>query len=428
MEIALRVQFFQPRSGDDRIMAGSGTGTAVSGAAAGGGIVTAPTLEPITIAELKLHLRIDSGSFADNIDETQSLPPDEYAVTTAYDHLGAGVDVLGYDTTVILSAGTNAAGATLDVKIQEADGNTELLTLDVAPATDWEADDVITGQTSGTTCISVAKISALTYTVKNRSGLFTLGEIIGVTGVGAKLADQGAANPVFTLSLYTDWTGGTYTQVTTTNDNAIQEIAYTGTKQYIRTVAKVLVDVCTFGTQIIRLTATTAENDLLNDDIKTAREHVEDITGRALYTQTWDYFLDEWPAGNRIKIPNGNLQTAGMIVTYYSVASDGTKTTNTMTLTTDYLIEQNGDQCGFIVLPYGKTWPSFTAWPTQSIRIRYQCGWTTRALIPYKIKQAIKRICSMLYESRGEDVLGQTVTEDKTVERLLRSVRLWDNF
>ncbi|MDD5169783.1 MAG: phage gp6-like head-tail connector protein, partial [Syntrophales bacterium] len=68
-----------------------------------------------------------------------------------------------------------------------------------------------------------------------------------------------------------------------------------------------------------------------------------------------------------------------------------------------------------------------TLYPSNPIKIRFVCGWTTAALVPYRIKAAIKMICSKLYESRGEDVLGQTVTEDKAVDRLLIGERLWDN-
>jgi len=70
---------------------------------------------------------------------------------------------------------------------------------------------------------------------------------------------------------YTDWPTGAFTQVTTVNDNAVQEIAYTGVKQYVRTVAKVLLATCEFATTVIRLTATTVEDDLLNNIIKSAR-------------------------------------------------------------------------------------------------------------------------------------------------------------
>jgi|GEM_PF-317020 len=453
---------------------------------------TAPVLEPITLAELKLHLRLDSGSFADNIDETQSLISDEYATTTAYDHLGTGVDVLGYTALVTLAAGMNAAGATLDVKIQEADTNTETITLDVAPASDWEADDIITGQTSGKTCVVVAKVTALTYTVKDRSGTYTLGEIIGVTGTAAKLADQGAAHPTFAGSVYNDWSGGGFTQVTDATDPSTQEIAYTGTKQYIRTIAKVLTDVCTFGTQIIRLIATSIEDDLLNAIITAAREYVEDITRRALLTQTWDYYLNGFPSTNAFKLPFGNLASVTHIkytesdgtetnltkvITAFadSGTSPGIKTTvtsaahgysdgdmvhvsgttsynggweisnvatNTFDITTAYvandatgtastyyIVETNGEGISRIVLPYGENWPSFTAYTSNPIVIRFVAGWTTRALVPYKIKAAIKLICLDLYTNREAQIVsGQNYQENKTVMRLLQSARLWDEF
>jgi len=71
----------------------------------------------------------------------------------------------------------------------------ETLTLDVSPATDWAAADVVTGQTSGITSIVVSKTDATHYVVKTVTGTYTLDEIIGVTGTSAKLADQGAAHP-----------------------------------------------------------------------------------------------------------------------------------------------------------------------------------------------------------------------------------------
>jgi len=77
-------------------------------------------------------------------------------------------------------------------------GRDYYLNLDVAPATDWVEDDVITGQTSGATCIVIAKISATQYEVKNNWGTWTLGEVVGVTGNASKLADQGTTRPTIT--------------------------------------------------------------------------------------------------------------------------------------------------------------------------------------------------------------------------------------
>jgi len=171
------------------------------------------------------------------------------------------------------------------------------------------------------------------------------------------------------------------------------------------------------------------EDILFYDIIKAAREHVEDITRRALFTQTWAYYLDDWPSGNRIKLPLGNLQTTSLAVTYDEVDSDGNKNTETMTLTTDYLIETNGDQCGFIVLPYGETWPSFTHWPTHSIKIQYQCGWSAVTSIPFEIRAAIKLIALDLYANREGQVMSNlNYQENKTVMRLLQPQRLWDEF
>jgi len=86
-----------------------------------------------------------------------------------------------------------------DEYIMVAEG-LEIITLDVAPATDWDPGDIITGQTSTETSVVVEQITTLTYYVRERSGDYTLGEIIGVTGEANKLADQGAAHPTITES------------------------------------------------------------------------------------------------------------------------------------------------------------------------------------------------------------------------------------
>lgn len=310
---------------------------------------TAPILEPITLAQAKLQLTLDSGTLADNTTLYASIAAESHAANIGYVLLGTAIDVLGHNAVVFLQPVDNGVNGTVDVKIQEAD----------AAAGPWD-----------------------------------------------------------------DWTGGGFTQVTEANDTVIQEKQYTGTKQWIRTIANILVAACEFGTSVLVWEPTSTEDDLLNDDIAAARWHVEDICRRALLTQTWDMYLDAFPGQNFIKIPFGNLQS----VTHIKyTASDGT-TITTMTVTTEYIVELNGEGIGRIVLPYGVSWPSFTAYPSNPIVIRFVCGWTAANLITGTIRKAVKMLCAKFYKSRGDDFTGVTMVEDTKYMRLLASSRLWDEF
>lgn len=497
-------------------------------------LITAPEIEPVTLDELKLYLRLDSGTFAENIDEQQSIIPASY-----------GIDY-------------------------------ELMLLDVAPGgAGWSVTDTITGAISAETCVIVNVLSTLNYIVKSRSGVFTLGEILSN---GVDTADQGASYPTFSTGYYilgeaidvngydplvilnvgtieatgtldvkiqesddgtywVDWTGESFTQVTTATDNAIFEKAYTGTKNYIRTVAKVSLAAAVFGTIIIRRSPETSEDDLLNELITTAREHVEEVTRRAILKQTWEIYLDEWPKTDYIKLPFGQLIdilafkykesdgteiilkdiTESLPFDDYAIAADYTthvgthkyvsgyttlvtltagtngasgtvdvkiqesddqenwsdwtggafdqvtETTDETTYTKyytgtkayirvvamvlvaacefgvnidiwtedeeyDYITQQNGNQCGSLMLPYSDTWPNTTLYPSNPITIKFRCGFETVDDVEKKLKLAIKMLCAKMYESRGDDIIGQTLTEDKFYQRLISTFRIHDEF
>ena len=383
-------------------------------------IYAQPATEPVSLQDLKEHLRLDSGAFTDNLTPAQSIVPASYGITY------------------------------------------ELMTCDVAPASAWAVGDLITGQTSTQTCTIVTVITTKTFIVKSRSGAFTLGEIIGVTGTPAKLADQGAAYPTIAtgytilgayadvlgyqavvtmdsgtnaatgtvdvkiqesddLITWTDWTGGAFTQVTTANDNAIQKIAYTGTKQYIRPVAKVLLAACEFGVQILKYSSDATEDAILTSLIKTVRVAVEAFTHRQIITATWDAYLDYFPTANYIALPWGQLQSVASLA-----YTDSAGTVTPMTATTDYLVDTVSEP-GRIVLPYGVSWPSFTAYPVNPIACRFVCGYGAAAAVPDGIKTAIKMGVADLYAERGERIVGNiTVSENKAAEMILWPYRLFE--
>lgn len=81
---------------------------------------TAPALEPVTLAEVRKHLHLDSQSLADNLAAVQSIAPGSHAVVPAYGLLGAAVAVQGYEVLVTLEAGTCGAGGSVAAKLQES--------------------------------------------------------------------------------------------------------------------------------------------------------------------------------------------------------------------------------------------------------------------------------------------------------------------
>jgi len=267
------------------------------------------------------------------------------------------------------------------------------------------------------------------------SGLHATTTLYGLIGTGVDVAGKqavvylecgpnGATGTVdvkiqeYNGATWADWTGGAFTQVTTANDAATYEIAYTGTASQIRTIAKVLLASCEFGTSIVTNAAITSDDANLTDLIQDAREEVEKITSRKLLTQTWDYILDEFPCDNYIRLPYGNLQTVTSI-TYKDYAG----TVTTMTSGTDYLVETNGDQYGKIVLPYGKSWPCVTLYPSNPITIRFTCGWLTSAAIPKAIKRAVKFAAEDAYYHGDRSEVLKPV-----IDNLLYNHRLWGSF
>lgn len=162
----------------------------------------------------------------------------------------------------------------------------------------------------------------------------------------------------------------------------------------------------------------------LESIISAGTDAIEDITSRKLFTQTWKYFIDCFPCDSFIKIPFGNLQS----VTHVKY-TDSSGTVTTMVVNTDYIVESNGDQCGRIVLPYGVSWPSFTAHPSNPIEIQFVCGWDDTDDIPQKVKSVIKLVCGDIYANREGQVLsGQDYRKNNTVMNLLNSSILRDTF
>ena len=162
----------------------------------------------------------------------------------------------------------------------------------------------------------------------------------------------------------------------------------------------------------LRVTST-GEDSLIGRLIVTARQSVERRLGRALPTQTYDYFLDAFPRGDAIEVPRPPLQS----VTSVKYTPDGG--VETTFASADYLVDTTGHP-GRIVLGVSEAWPSDQLQAINGLVVRFVAGYgNTPTDIPEPIRQAVLIYLATLFEHREAVVAGTTVSPLPTVDRLL---------
>jgi len=354
----------------------------------------APTIEPISLAQAKSHLRLDSGSFSSDLTTAQTIVPGAHIIAAAFSLVGTAVDVLGYDVVVNLDSGTNGSGGTVDVKLQDSDDNTT----------------------------------------------------------------------------WTDVTGGAFTRVTEANDNAIQELAYTGGKRYLRAVCTVATATCDFGVSILKKAGPNTEDTLLEALITAVRQDAEDFQNMAYLEQTWELWLDGFPDKDFIKIPlpplyvpvitagsfstgttyrivtvgntdftliGASANTVGIVFTATGAGSGtgtatasgiikyyGTDDTEYSMSGADYIVDDKSEP-GRIVLAYGKSWPSTTLRTANGVCVTFIAGYGDEASdVPRNIWVGMLLLLGHYYENREAVTSGQKIELPMGAQSLLWKKRM----
>lgn len=154
--------------------------------------------------------------------------------------------------------------------------------------------------------------------------------------------------------------------------------------------------------------------------IVAARAHVEQVTGRALVTQTWAAKLDGFPAsgGYRITLPRPKLQSVSSI-TYVDV--NGT----TQTLASgEYQVVPGGEyDSGYIVPAYGKSWPSTRDQP-DTVTVTFIAGYGGPQDVPDPVVQYLKLLVGSMYLHREGEVTGAIVSSLGFADALIEPYRM----
>lgn len=154
-----------------------------------------------------------------------------------------------------------------------------------------------------------------------------------------------------------------------------------------------------------------------------ATQSAERFMSRALLTQTWELTTDCLPCGNEpIELPMAAPLQSVTTFKYYD--TDGTQ----QTWGSSNYIVSTAKEPGCVRLAYDITWPSIRYRP-DSIAIRYVAGWTTAALVPYPIKQALLLLIGHWFNNREEVNVGNIVNQMPTAaEHSLTQYKVGDEF
>ena len=141
------------------------------------------------------------------------------------------------------------------------------------------------------------------------------------------------------------------------------------------------------------------EDALLGSLIVTSRLHVESVTGLALITQSWSYFMDTWPRGPAVKLPLRPVQSIAAVRIY-----DRNAVVTTLDPET-YLLDGAAAPAR-LVRQDGVTWPHPRR-VANSIEIAFTAGFgNTAEDVPAPTRQAILLLVAHWYEHRSPFEVG----------------------
>lgn len=151
--------------------------------------------------------------------------------------------------------------------------------------------------------------------------------------------------------------------------------------------------------------------------VAAARLVVEEETGRALVTQTWEYTLDKFPFDDEaIRLPKPPLVSVSS-VKYLDLSG------NEQTMSASDYVVDTGKQRGEIVLAADKSWP-IALEQRNAIKVRFVAGYGAPAAVPGPLVSALKLVLGDLHGNRSAGIVGATFSVNPAVDRILNAYRV----
>lgn len=135
-----------------------------------------------------------------------------------------------------------------------------------------------------------------------------------------------------------------------------------------------------------------ADDTMIEELVKSARQLVEQETGLALITQTWRLTLDDFPEWE-IELPRSPLASVSSIT--YVDSAGATQTLDAAEYESDETVRP-----GIVQPSYGNTWPAARC-QAKSVQITFVAGYGAASAVPAPLKQAVKALAGFLYENGG---------------------------